>query len=44
MGVEPFITQGEAAARKWLETQGKNNINELNEVLKETASSWFDKI
>ncbi|MDJ6851802.1 tagatose-bisphosphate aldolase [Salmonella enterica] len=43
-GVEPFITEGEDAARKWLEKQGKNNINELNEVLKDTASSWFDKV
>lgn len=43
-GVEPFVTQGEDAARKWLETQGKNNIDQLNAVLKETASSWFDKV
>lgn len=43
-GVKPFITEGEGAARKWLETQGMKNINELNEVLKETASSWFDKV
>lgn len=43
-GVEPFITEGEDAARKWLETQGKSNINELNEVLKDTASSWFDNM
>ncbi|EKG7198395.1 tagatose 1,6-diphosphate aldolase, partial [Escherichia coli] len=43
-GVEPFITEGEDAARKWLETQGKANINELNEVLKDTASSWFEKL
>lgn len=43
-GVEPFISEGEDAARKWLETQGKSNINELNEVLKDTASSWFDKV
>lgn len=43
-GVEPFITEGEDAARKWLEKQGKSNINELNEVLKDTASSWLDKV
>ncbi len=43
-GVEPFITEGEYAAKKWLEIQGKNNINELNDVLTETASSWFDKV
>ncbi|EOB5442415.1 tagatose-bisphosphate aldolase [Yersinia enterocolitica] len=43
-GVEPFITKGEAAAKEWLLSKGKSNINELNEVLKETASSWFDKV
>lgn len=43
-GVQPFITEGEAAAKNWLQRQGKSNINGLNQVLKETASSWFDKI
>lgn len=43
-GVEPFVTKGEAATREWLQTQGRQNIEELNAVLKETASSWFDKI
>ncbi|MEC5341338.1 tagatose-bisphosphate aldolase [Brenneria populi] len=43
-GVEPFIKEGEDAAKNWLQTQGKRNINDLNEVLKDTASSWFDKI
>lgn len=43
-GVEPFITKGEEAAREWLRTQGRKNIEELNAVLKETASSWQDKI
>ncbi|SFN06809.1 tagatose 1,6-diphosphate aldolase [Izhakiella capsodis] len=43
-GVEPFITQGEGAARAWLGSQGKANITELNAVLNETASSWFDKV
>lgn len=43
-GVEPFITEGEAAARKWLQTEGKKNIDELNSVLAETASSWYEKI
>lgn len=42
-GVEPFIKEGKEAARNWLQTQGRDNINKLNEVLKETASSWFDK-
>lgn len=43
-GVEPFITKGEEAAREWLRTEGRKNIEELNAVLKETASSWQDKI
>ncbi|MBO1306005.1 tagatose-bisphosphate aldolase [Enterococcus sp. 669A] len=43
-GVEPFITQGEEAAREWLRTEGRKNIDELNAVLKETASTWQDKI
>ena len=43
-GVEPFVVQGEKAAREWLQTQGKQNIEELNTVLKETASSWNEKL
>ncbi len=43
-GVEPFVTEGEAAARQWLQTQGRKNIEELNAVLAETASSWQTKI
>ena len=31
-------------AKKWLDTTGKENITTLNEVLKETANSVFDKI
>lgn len=31
-------------AKKWLETRGKENIQNLNEVLKETAHSVFEKI
>ncbi|MEY2193518.1 tagatose-bisphosphate aldolase [Neobacillus sp. BF23-41] len=42
-GVEPFASNGEQAGRVWLQEIGKRNIEELNLVLKETASSWFDK-
>jgi len=42
--VEPSITQGEDAAKAWLQDQGKKNISALNEVLQATASSWFDKL
>ncbi|PAB00514.1 tagatose-bisphosphate aldolase [Enterococcus canintestini] len=37
-GVEPFITGGEEAAREWMQTQGRKNIEELNEVLQATAT------
>ena len=42
-GVAPFAKSGEQAGREWLQDTGKRNIEELNAVLKETASSWFDK-
>lgn len=41
--VKDYIEQGEEAARKWLRTEGYNNINQLNAVLKRTASSWKEK-
>ncbi|PAB01888.1 tagatose-bisphosphate aldolase [Enterococcus canintestini] len=37
-GVEPFITGGQEAAREWMQTQGRKNIEELNEVLQATAT------
>ena len=43
-GVEPFISRGEEAATDWLLEHGKVNIRELNETLKQTASSWLDKL
>ncbi|WHY85942.1 tagatose-bisphosphate aldolase [Neobacillus novalis] len=43
-GVAPFATDGEQAGRTWLQDTGKKNIEELNGVLKESASSWFDKV
>jgi len=43
-GVQPFAEQGEAAGIAWMQTEGKNNINELNEILKKTATSWFTKV
>ena len=38
-GVEPFITKGENSAAEWLRTEGRKNIQELNQVLNETATS-----
>ena len=43
-GVSPFAENGEQAGRDWLQDTGKKNIQELNIVLKDTASSWFDKV
>lgn len=43
-GVAPFATKGEEAGRNWLRSVGKQNIEELNEVLKTTAISWHDKV
>jgi tagatose 1,6-diphosphate aldolase len=43
-GVAPFAKAGEAAAREWLKTTGKDNILELDGVIKVTASSWMDKV
>ncbi|MFK9093010.1 tagatose-bisphosphate aldolase [Bacillus salipaludis] len=43
-GVQPFAENGEQAGRNWLQDTGRKNIQELNVVLKETASSWFEKI
>ncbi|MEH7331110.1 tagatose-bisphosphate aldolase [Neobacillus drentensis] len=42
-GVAPFAENGEQAGRDWLKDTGIRNIEELNVVLKETASSWFAK-
>ena len=32
--------KGEDAAREWLRTTGFKNIDDLNKVLKDTATSW----
>lgn len=42
-GVEEFF-KSEEDGKKWLETQGKQNIEELNEILKENASPWTEKL
>lgn len=43
-GVAPFAAEGEQAGREWLRETGKNNIDELNEVIKATATPWYEKI
>lgn len=42
-GVEPFVKESEEKAITWLSEQGRQNIIELNEVLKETATSVYTK-
>ena len=42
-GVEIFTKEGEKATIEWLNTIGKRNIEELNEVVKKTAISWKEK-
>lgn len=41
--VKDYIEKGEAVARDWLRTVGFQNIDELNKVLKETATPWRDR-
>lgn len=35
-----YASEGEEACRQWLRTQGRQNIEELNAVLNETATPW----
>jgi len=42
-GVKPFITEGEERAKCWLHAEGQRNISQLNDVLQDTATSWFGK-
>ncbi|EOL50523.1 tagatose-bisphosphate aldolase [Enterococcus caccae] len=43
-GVKPFATKGEAAGRDWFATQGKENIETLNEIVDRCGSSWRLKV
>lgn len=43
-GVTPFVEADETATRNWLKESGKANIESLNEVVNQTASSWHDKV
>ena len=42
--VKDYIEQGEEAARQWLRTIGFQTIDELNQVLKQTATSWKERV
>lgn len=41
--IEYFVQEGEEKAIERCDTVGKQNIESLNEVLKETATSWESK-
>ena len=36
--------EGAAAAPAWLDETGRQNIEDLNQVLRQTAVSWLDKL
>lgn len=42
--VNAFVQGGDKASREWLQTQGRQNIESLNEVIEEAASSWEMKV
>lgn len=42
--VNIFATKGSEEAMKWLETEGRNNIEELNKVLEKSAKPWTSKV
>ena len=42
-GVEVLAKDGEEATVNWLNTVGRKNIEELNEVVAKTATSWKEK-
>lgn len=40
--VEIYGKQGEKALLDWLDTQGRENVEELNVILKEYATPWYE--
>ena len=42
-GVDVFAKEGEKATVEWLDTVGRKNIEQLNEVVEKTATSWKEK-
>ena len=42
-GLEVFAKEGEKVTVEWLNTVGRKNIEELNEVLEKTATSWKER-
>lgn len=42
-GVGVFVKEGEVATREWLRATGKQNMDDLNKALADTATSWHKK-
>lgn len=42
--VEVFVKEGEEAAREWLRTTGKENIETLNEIVEASATPWTEML
>lgn len=42
--VDEYVSGGQEAAVKWLNTKGRENIEQLNEVIQRTATPWTSKI
>lgn len=42
--VDEYVSGGQEAAIKWLNTKGRENIKNLNEVIQRTATPWTSKI
>lgn len=41
-GVEVYAKQGRDGLKRWLETQGYQNVEELNNILSSYAKPWYD--
>ncbi|MGM0292025.1 tagatose 1,6-diphosphate aldolase 2 [Enterococcus sp. AZ062] len=42
-GVKAYVDAGKEGAVKWLRTQGRQNIENLNQVINQTATPWYQK-
>lgn len=42
--VKAYIEGGPEAAREWLRTEGRENIESLNAVIQATATSWVERL
>lgn len=42
-GVKAYVENGRTGAIDWLRTTGRANIEELNEVVEQTATPWYEK-